>query len=100
CAALLLLAFLAKQQAVLFVAGGIAVLIWQKRWTLLTAYGVASATLCLGAAAWLNAATGGWFGYYCFRVPMANGIRANLAATYFFVDLPLFAPMIAALGLA
>ena len=25
----------------------------------------------------LNRATQGWFGYYCFRVPLANGIRLN-----------------------
>jgi hypothetical protein len=90
-----LLAFLTKQQAVLFVVGGIAALAVLKKGRLLAVYGFASVLLCLGSVAALNRATDGWFGYYCFRVPMANGIRLNLARTYLFADLPLFAPTIA-----
>lgn len=90
-----LLAFLTKQQAVLFIAGGVAALALQKRWRLLAVYGLGSAALCLGSVVALNAASGGWFGYYCFRVPMANGIRLNLARMYLLFDLPLFAPVIA-----
>jgi len=91
-------AFLTKQQAVLFVIGGVAALLWQRRWRLATAYGLATTILCAASVLALNSSTGGWFWYYCFRVPMANGIRANLARMYLTTDLPLFAPMIVLLA--
>jgi len=90
------LAFLTKQQAILFIVGGVGALAWLRQWRALALFGGASAALCLASVALLNRATDGWFGYYCFHVPLANGIRPQLAAQFLFEDLPLFAPAIVA----
>lgn len=92
-----LLAFLTKQQAILFIVAGMGALVWQRKWRSLAVYTSSAIALCIGSVGVMNAATGGWFSYYCFRVPMANGIRANLARTYVLTDLPLFAPALAIL---
>lgn len=89
------LAFLTKQQALLFLVGGALALACRRQWRRLALFGALSAFLCGGSVVLLNRATGGWFGYYCFHVPLANGIRLNLAAQYFTIDLPLYAPAIA-----
>jgi hypothetical protein len=94
------LAFLTKQQAVLFLFGGAAALAWSRRWRDLAVFGGLSALLCFGSVAALNRATDGWFGYYCFRVPLANGVKLHLAAQYFLTDLPLYAPLITLLALS
>ena len=92
------LAFLTKQQAVLFLFGSCAALAWARHWRSLALFTALSAALCLGSVALLNQATQGWFGYYCFHVPLANGIKLNLAAQFFTIDLPLYAPLIAVVG--
>ncbi len=89
------LAFLTKQQTVLFLVGSAAALLLGRRWRLLAIFAATSALLCVGSIALLNRSSHGWFGYYCFRVPLANGVRLNLAAQYFVTDLPLYAPLIA-----
>ncbi len=89
------LAFLTKQQAILFILGGVAALAWERKWRLLGVYALACAALCGASVAMLNSATDGWFGYYCFRVPLANGIKLNLVRVYLLNDLPLFAPTLA-----
>lgn len=91
------LAFLTKQQAVLFIVGAGAALLWRREWKLFVPFVLTTVVLCGGAVQWLNAATQGWFGYYCFHVPLSNGIHLNLAAQYFIGDLPLYAPLIALL---
>jgi len=92
-------AFLTKQQAVLFIVGSLAALAVGRRWRHLVLFTAISAALCFGSVALLNQATSG-FTYYCFRVPMANGIKANLAAQYFITDLPLYAPLIALIAVS
>jgi hypothetical protein len=94
------LAFLTKQQAVLFMIGGGAALLWRRELRLLVPYVLTAILLCGGAVMALNASTQGWFGYYCFHVPLANGIHLNLARQYFVGDLPLYAPLIALLAVA
>ena len=94
------LAFLTKQQAVLFLVGGGAALLWRREIRLLVPYAMTAVLLCGGAVMALNAATQGWFGYYCFHVPLANGIHLNLAEQYFVGDLPLYAPLLALLIVA
>ena len=91
------LAFLTKQQAVLFIFGGVAALLWRREGRLLVPFALTAALLCGGTVWGLNAATQGWFSYYCFHVPLANGIRLDLAKQYFIGDLPLYAPVIALL---
>lgn len=94
-AVLFMLAFLTKQQAVLFIVGGLAALLWLRRGRQALVFGALSVALCGGAVVALNAATGGWFGYYCFKVPLANGIQPYLVGQFLLGDMPLFAPVIA-----
>jgi len=91
------LAFLTKQQAVLFMIGGGAALLWRREGRLLVPFALTALLLCAGAVVALNASTQGWFGFYCFHVPLANGIQLHLATKYFVEDLPLYAPLIALL---
>ncbi|MCW3051538.1 MAG: hypothetical protein JWN14_708 [Chthonomonadales bacterium] len=93
------LAFLTKQQAVLFMVGGGAALLWRREGRLLVPFALTVLLLCGGAVMALNASTHGWFGYYCFHIPLSNGIHLNLAIPYFVGDLPLYAPLIALLVL-
>jgi hypothetical protein len=94
------LAFLTKQQALLFLVGGAVALVWKRAWPQLILYTVMALAVC-GDAVWLlNASSDGWFGYYCFRIPFGNGIRLNLAAQYLLVDLPLLLPCVVMLVLA
>lgn len=91
------LAFLTKQQAILFVFGGLMALTWSRQFRLLAVFGLSS-LLCMAVPGLaLNRATGGWFGYYCFKVPLANGIQMHLARQYVLGDLPLYAPILALL---
>ncbi len=91
------LAFLTKQQAVLFMVGGGAALLWRREGRLLVPFLLTAVLVCGGAILALNAATQGWFSYYCFHVPLSNGIHLNLARQYFVGDLPLYAPLLALL---
>jgi len=86
------LAFLTKQQAVLFLSGGAAALAWRRAWQPLGVFALVAVVVCGGAVWALNAASGGWFGYYCFHVPLVNGVQAHLAMQYLLGDLPLYAP--------
>ncbi len=88
------LAFLTKQQALLFILAGGAALAWAGAGRPLAVFAVLTGLLCGGAVVALNADSQGWFGYYCFHVPIANGIRASLVPIYFCADLPLYAPCI------
>ncbi|MEP6756762.1 MAG: hypothetical protein ABJA67_14755, partial [Chthonomonadales bacterium] len=92
---LLSLAFFTKQQAILVILGSLGALIWMKRWKLVTLVTLESLVFCAGGMWLLNRATDGWFGFYCFKVPLGNGIQANLITQFFKTDLLLFAPMIA-----
>ena len=92
------LAFLTKQQAVLFLFGSAAALAWARQWRGLALFAGLSAALCLGSVALLNHATQAWYGYYCFHVPLANGIKLNLAAQFFTIDMPLYAPLLGMIG--
>jgi hypothetical protein len=88
------LAFFTKQQAVLFIFGGVAALAYRRQWRPLVSFTTLSLAGCLIPTLLLNRATNGWFGYYCFHVPLANGTRRDLALQYLFSDLPLYAPCI------
>jgi hypothetical protein len=89
------LAFFTKQQAVLFIFGGIGALAYRREWRGLRMFAVVCLVACLVPATLLNARTHGWFAYYCFHIPLANGIQGQLARQFVLGDLPLYAPMIA-----
>lgn len=89
------LAFFTKQQAILFIFGGIAALACRKHWRETTLFSGLSLLFCLVPGLLLNRATQGWFYYYCFHVPAANGIKVSLALKFLLQDLPLYTPAIA-----
>ncbi len=93
------LAFLTKQQAVLFILGGVAALAWRREWLPLAIFGSVALVACAVPCLLLNRQTAGWFGYYCFHVPLANGIQWHLAWHYLLADLPLYLPMILLAGI-
>jgi len=93
------LAFLTKQQAVLFLAAGAAALAWRRDGKTLVTFLFVALVVCIGSVQALNRATDGWFGYYCFHVPLSNGIQLPLARMFLVEDLPLYLPLIALLAL-
>ncbi len=93
------LSFLTKQQAAVFIAGGLGVFGLNRAWRGGAAFAFAAVGLSLGAVVWLNWDSGGWFGYYAFRVPLGQGVTRGLAAQYLLQDLPLYAPALAIIGL-
>jgi hypothetical protein len=93
-AAVFSLAFFTKQQAVLFVAGAIGALLFSGKWKHLALFSALSIVLDLAVVQRLNISTSGWFSYYCFHVPLANGIRKELALQFLLIDIPLVSPMV------
>jgi hypothetical protein len=86
------LAFLTKQQGLFFFLGAAAALVLKREWKLAgTLAGVG--VILTAATVWaLNASSNGWFGYYCFSLPLRSGIDLALARNFLLLDLPLFAP--------
>jgi hypothetical protein len=92
------LAFLTKQQALLFAFAGVGALAWRRAWPQMALF-VAAVAAVSGDAVWLlNTLSGGWFAYYCFKVPMANGIRVGLVRQFLTVDILLFLPALTLIG--
>jgi hypothetical protein len=94
------LAFLCKQQALLFLLAALGALAWHRAWTGLLLLGATALAGCLGPFLALDAASGGWYRYYVFVVPFGQGIQASLAGRYLLIDLPLFAPCLALIALS
>lgn len=93
----LLLAFFTKQQALLFMLAGCIVLWRLKQYRQLALF--LSTLLIIGPAAvlLLNRASHSWFWYYCFHIPLYNGIRWRLALLFLYNDLTLYAPLLVVL---
>jgi len=82
------LAFFAKQAGLFAFGAAIVglVLAGERRRALLAGgAGVVAATLLY---AWLQRSSGGWFAYYCVRLPGAHGIKAQRLTLFFINDLP------------
>ncbi len=88
------LAFLTKQQAILFAVGAFVVLLTTNRHLLAAKYLATFAFLSGSAVVIANQTTAGGFFYYCFKVPAGNGIQIALAKQFFITDLPLIAPIL------
>lgn len=72
------LAFFAKQQALPFVGAAALALAVDRRWVRAATL-IAGSALLIGALSyWQNTVTGGWFGYYVFRMPLSHGINLRL----------------------
>jgi hypothetical protein len=86
--ALLGLAFFAKQAGLLAFAAavvGLAIAGERKRAAMVLGAGVA---VMLVVGIYLETSTGGWFRYYCVKLPGAHGIRAQRLTTFFIQDAP------------
>lgn len=86
--ALLGLAFFAKQVGLLpFAAVCVALLFanQRRRAAIVLASGL---TVLVVVGAWTQVASGGWFSYYCLRLPRAHGAAPQLFSTFFVIDLP------------
>jgi len=86
--ALLGLAFFAKQAGLLAFAAtvvGLLVAGERRRAAVVLGTGLAVMALVFG---WLELGTGGWFRYYCLKLPGAHGIRAQRVTTFFIQDAP------------
>jgi hypothetical protein len=86
--AILGIAFFAKQPGLLaFVAAvaGLALAREKKRAMIVLVSGAIVFALTLG---YLEVRTGGWFRYYCLKLPRGHGIEPALLSTFFLVDVP------------
>jgi len=93
-ACLLSVAFFTKQQAILFAIGGAGALFFRRAYIRLGAFVGTSVIIDWLAVRQLNVTSNNWFSYYCFKVPLANGIRIPLALQFVFADIPLYAAVI------
>ncbi|CEK20505.1 ArnT family glycosyltransferase [Chthonomonas calidirosea] len=93
------LAFFTKQQALLFIVAAVLALWHLRDWRSLCLLLGLTGGGCVVAVLLLNRATNGWFWFYCFRVPLSNGIHAVLALLFLYNDLPLYAPLIILIAL-
>jgi hypothetical protein len=80
-------AFLAKQMAVAFVlVGAIGFALSGRRRDSLVFLGAGALVVVVEGVA-LHAATGGWWTYYCLRVPRAHGLDSRMITAFFVFDL-------------
>jgi hypothetical protein len=84
--ALLGVAFLAKQPAMVFLFVAVGALAFARRFRLAGAL-LAGGLAVLGPAlAWLYASSDGWFWFYCMKMPASHGMSASLITLFFIVD--------------
>lgn len=86
--ALLALSFFAKQPGLNVFVAAVVALFWageRRRATFALACGVA---VLAGLGAWLEHSTGGWFSYYCLRLPRSHGVHPALLTMFFVEDVP------------
>jgi hypothetical protein len=86
--ALMALAYFVKQPGLLVFVGAIVGLLIAREWRRAAIAGAAGALVFAVLGGYLHATTGGWFEYYCLRLPSRHGIEAKLVSTFFVIDLP------------
>ncbi|CAN5924551.1 hypothetical protein BH11MYX4_BH11MYX4_64940 [soil metagenome] len=86
--ALLGLAFYAKQAGLLAFASVVfgLVLARERRRALIVA--LSGTVVLVAVGAYLELKTGGWFRYYCLKLPSAHGLRAERISMFFIIDAP------------
>lgn len=84
--ALLGLAFLAKQPAMVFLFTAVGALAFARRFRLAGALLGGGLVVLVPALGWLYASTGGWFWFYCMKMPASHGMSAALIPLFFVVD--------------
>jgi Glycosyltransferase family 87 len=85
---LLGLAFFAKQAGLLaFGAVVVGLLLARERRRALIV-GLTGVVVLVAVGVYLDVKTGGWFRYYCLKLPSAHGLRAERLSMFFITDVP------------
>ena len=85
---LLGLAFFAKQAGLLaFGAVVVGLLLARERRRALIV-GLTGVVVLVAVGVYLDLQTGGWFRYYCLKLPSAHGLRAERVSMFFIIDVP------------
>ena len=80
-------AFFAKQPASVFFAAGLAGFARARRFRRAAFSALGGAVAVVPLFVFLHVSTGGWFEYYCLKVPSSHGIEPKLFTMFFVVDL-------------
>ncbi len=94
------LAFFTKQQGAFFILACLAALALRRSKANLITFAAITCGMTATGIYVLNHATYGWYSYYCYKVPLSNGINLNVLGQFFQEDMPLYAPVIAIIALA
>ena len=86
--ALLGLAFFAKQAGLLAFASVVFGLVLAGERRRAATVALAGIVVLGVVGAYLEAKTGGWFRYYCLKLPSAHGLRAERISMFFIIDAP------------
>lgn len=86
--ALMALAYFAKQPALLVLVAAIVGLLVSREWKRMWIAAAAGAAVIVPLFVYLHVSTGGWFEFYCLKLPSRHGIEARLVSTFFIMDLP------------
>lgn len=80
-------AFFAKQPASIFFVAGLAGLALARRFRRAAFFALGGALGVLPLLVYLHVTTGGWFEYYCLKIPASHGIDPKLFTVFFVLDL-------------
>ncbi|HEX7602004.1 MAG TPA: hypothetical protein VF316_10380, partial [Polyangiaceae bacterium] len=80
-------AFFAKQPASIFFVAGLAGLALARRFRRAAFFALGGALAVVPLLVYLHVSTGGWFEYYCLKVPASHGIEPKLFTVFFVLDL-------------
>ena len=86
--ALLGLAFFAKQAGLLAFGAVVVGLLLARERRRAVIVGLSGAVVLVALFAYLEVETGGWFRYYCWKLPSAHGLRSERISIFFIQDLP------------
>ncbi len=86
--ALLGLAFFAKQAGLLAFASVVLGLVLARERRRAVIVAVSGAVVLAVVGGYLELKTGGWFRYYCLKLPSAHGLRAERISMFFIIDAP------------
>jgi hypothetical protein len=80
-------AFFAKQPASVFFVATLAGFALARRYRRAGFFALGGALVVVPLFAFLHVSTGGWYEYYCLKVPSSHGIEPRLFTTFFVLDL-------------
>lgn len=84
--ALLGLAFLAKQPAMVFLFVAVGALAFARRLRMAASLLAGGLAVLVPVMTWLTLGSDGWFWFYCMKMPASHGMSASLFTLFFVVD--------------